>query len=82
MIVGSFGGHPVHPAWFLNLSANPTVTIRLKSRRISMISRVADEEERKDLWSKLTEVAPYYGRYQARTTRKIPLVILEPMYGE
>ena len=82
VIVGSFGGHPVHPAWFLNLRANPKVTIRLKSRRISMIARVADGEEREGLWSKLIEVAPSYGRYQAHTTRNIPLVILEPSSGE
>ncbi len=82
VIVGSLGGHPVHPAWFLNLRANPKVTIRLKSRRISMIARVADGEKKEGLWSKLMEVAPYYGRYQARTTRNIPLVILEPASGE
>ena len=78
VIIGSFGGHRVHPAWFHNLRSNPQVTVQLRGNRVPMTARVADPAERERLWSRLIGVAPHYGRYQARTSRQVPLVILEP----
>ena len=82
VIIGSYAGHAVHPAWFHNLRANPRASDRLKGRRMSATTHVAEWEERERLWSRLMEAAPSYGRYQARTTRRIPLVILEPASSE
>ena len=81
VIIGSFGGHRVHPAWFHNLRADPQVTVQVKKIRTPMTARVATPEERKILWSRLDGVAPHYRRYQARTSREVPLVFLEPTSG-
>jgi len=77
VIVASKGGHPKHPAWFHNLRANPDTTVQIGSERRPVHSRVATPEERERLWP--TVVAAYgdYARYQRRTGREIPLVILE-----
>jgi deazaflavin-dependent oxidoreductase (nitroreductase family) len=74
----SFGGDDRHPAWYLNLEANPEVrAARAGSTRI-MIARIATEEERAELWPQITSVFEGYACYQKRTERPIPVVILEP----
>jgi deazaflavin-dependent oxidoreductase (nitroreductase family) len=77
VIVASKGGSPRHPAWFHNLCANPDTTVQVGSRRIPVTARVATSNERSRLWPKV--VAPYcgYENYQRRTSRQIPLVILQ-----
>ena len=78
VLVASFGGDDRHPAWYLNLEANPEVrAARAGSTRI-MIARIATEEERAELWPQITSVFEGYARYQKRTERPIPVVILEP----
>lgn len=78
VLVASKGGHPKNPSWFHNLRANPDTTIQIGSRRRKVRARVADPLERTRLWPKALEVYPGYEGYQRRTTREIPLVILEP----
>ena len=78
MIVASKGGYDKHPAWFHNLRANPDTTVQIGSERRPVHARVATPVERKRLWPK--EVVKAYGdyvRYQQRTDREIPLIILE-----
>jgi deazaflavin-dependent oxidoreductase (nitroreductase family) len=78
VLVASFGGNERNPAWYLNLEANPEVrTARAGSTRI-MIARIANEEERDELWPQITSVFEGYARYQERIERPIPVVILEP----
>jgi F420H(2)-dependent quinone reductase len=60
------------PAWFLNLESHPEATIQVKAE-------AANPEKRRELWERLMEVAPGYGRYQKRTSREIPMVILHPV---
>jgi deazaflavin-dependent oxidoreductase (nitroreductase family) len=78
VVVGSKGGHPRHPAWFHNLTANPDATIQIGVSRHAVRARVADPSERARLWPKALETYPGYAGYQERTAREIPLVILEP----
>jgi deazaflavin-dependent oxidoreductase (nitroreductase family) len=78
VIVASKGGSPRHPAWFHNLRANPETTVQVGSRRISVTARVATARERSRLWPKVVKLYRGYESYQRRTSRKIPLVILEP----
>jgi deazaflavin-dependent oxidoreductase (nitroreductase family) len=80
-IIASKGGNPRHPAWFHNLRAHPDVTIQVGSRRLPVHARVATDEERERLWRKAVRVWPLYDGYQARTPRKIPVVVLEPRAG-
>jgi deazaflavin-dependent oxidoreductase (nitroreductase family) len=76
-IVASKGGSHEHPAWFLNLRAHPEVQVQIKGHRFPARPRVAEGEEREQLWKAMTEVWPDYEKYQAKTDREIPVVVLE-----
>jgi deazaflavin-dependent oxidoreductase (nitroreductase family) len=80
VIVASRGGDPVHPAWFLNLRDQPAVEVVWKglSKR-PMVARVAEGDEREELWARIMADFPHYGSYQDKTTRLIPLVVLDPV---
>jgi deazaflavin-dependent oxidoreductase (nitroreductase family) len=78
VVVASRGGDDVHPAWFLNLSQNPQVQVSLQGKaKEARLGRVATAEERARLWPLLTGDHPIYADYQNKTTREIPLVLLE-----
>jgi F420H(2)-dependent quinone reductase len=78
VIVASLAGAPRHPAWFLNLEANPKVELQVRSRRFSATARRASADEKAQLWPRLTGMYPAYEDYQKRTTRDIPVVIATP----
>jgi hypothetical protein len=67
-----------HPAWYLNLQANPDVRVTIAGSTHTMIARIATEEEKAELWPRIISVYEGYARYQKRTERPIPVVILEP----
>jgi deazaflavin-dependent oxidoreductase (nitroreductase family) len=77
VLVASFGDDR-HPAWYLNLQANPEARATIAGSTRTMISRSATEEERAELWPQITSACEGYARYQERTERQIPVVILEP----
>jgi deazaflavin-dependent oxidoreductase (nitroreductase family) len=77
-VVASKGGAPEHPAWYLNLEANPEVEVQVKGDKMRARARTATREEKQKLWPIMTSEWPDYDRYQERTEREIPLVILEP----
>ena len=78
VLVASFGGDDRHPTWYLNLQANPEVRATIAGATRTMIARIATEEERDELWPQITSVFEGYARYQKRTERQIPVVILDP----
>jgi deazaflavin-dependent oxidoreductase (nitroreductase family) len=79
VVVASKGGAPQHPGWFHNLAANPEAEIQVGRRRMAVRARVAEGEERSRLWARADEVNQgQYGVYQSRTSRVIPVVVLEP----
>ena len=79
VVVASRGGDDAHPAWFLNLRSNPRVEVSLQGRpKTPMRARVANPEERAELWPRITADHKNYAGYQTKTAREIPLVILEP----
>lgn len=78
VIIASKGGAPEHPAWFLNLQANPLADIQVKAQKLRVRARVAADEERTRLWKQMTAFYPAFDQYQARTDRQIPVVVLEP----
>ncbi len=78
VLVASKGGHPRHPAWFHNLRANPDTTVQVGRDRRRVRARVASDAERERLWPRAVESYGGYAGYQARTERRIPLVVLEP----
>ena len=78
VLVASFGGDDRHPAWYLNLQANPEVRATMAGSTRTMIARIATEKERGELWPQITSTFEGYARYQKRTERQIPVIILEP----
>ncbi|HEY4460634.1 MAG TPA: nitroreductase/quinone reductase family protein [Pseudonocardiaceae bacterium] len=79
VVVASRGGDDQHPAWLLNLRANPQVKVVYKGQpEQSMTARIADDAERAELWPKVVAGGKQYAGYQRKTERQIPLVLLEP----
>jgi deazaflavin-dependent oxidoreductase (nitroreductase family) len=77
LVVASKGGAPQHPAWYLNLDANPDVEVQVKGERFRAHARTATPEEKPELWPIMTEEWPSYDEYQTKTGREIPVVVLE-----
>lgn len=79
VIIASLGGAPNHPAWYLNLAEEPRVTLQVKDKVFDAMARTAPSPERERLWAKAVEAWPQYEDYQAKTSRQIPVVVLEPV---
>ena len=77
-VIASNGGMDWTPAWWLNLTEDSTATIEVGRDRRPVVGREATPEERARIWAEATRRFPAYGRYQQRTARAIPVVILEP----
>jgi deazaflavin-dependent oxidoreductase (nitroreductase family) len=78
ILIASYGGDDRHPQWFLNLQANPDVELTVGGETRPMRARVASSDERAELWPQVVKRARNYGGYQKRTSREIPVVIVEP----
>ncbi len=78
IVIASNGGQPNHPAWYLNLRANPRVGVQLGDQTREMIAQAAEGDERTRLWTRVVQEYPAYAGYQSKTTREIPVVILHP----
>jgi len=77
VIIGSQGGAPKHPFWYLNILADPHVELQVKSEKFAAVARSAQSPERERLWAEATKQWPNYDVYQTRTTRQIPVVVIE-----
>jgi deazaflavin-dependent oxidoreductase (nitroreductase family) len=77
VVVASKGGAPEAPAWYANMQANAEAEVQVKAETIPVRMTVAEGEERERLWRLMTEVWPDYDTYQAKTDRRIPIVVLE-----
>ena len=81
LVVASRGGAPKHPAWYLNLLADPEVDVQVKGDRFRARARPAGPDEKPRLWRTMTEIFPDYDDYQRNTTREIPVIVLERTGG-
>lgn len=77
VVIASVLGEPKHPAWYLNLRADPKVAVTVGRSRIAVTARDAEGEERERIWDDLVEIAPDYAQYRTKTDRRIPVVVLE-----
>ena len=77
-IVASNGGTPGHPAWWLNLKANPEAKVDLRSQRLPVRAEDTTGEVKRRLWGRVVEMYPAYEDYQRRTDREIPVILLKP----
>ena len=77
IIIGSFAGAPVNPAWVHNLRANPQAQVEVGTESFDVTARELAPNERDELFPKLTAAAPGFAEYQAKTSRVIPLFELQ-----
>jgi deazaflavin-dependent oxidoreductase (nitroreductase family) len=78
LIIGSFAGADVNPAWVHNLRANPAAHVEVGGDSSDVIARELPSDERDDLYGRITAAAPGFAEYQAKTTRVIPVFELQP----
>ena len=79
MVIASVLGEPKHPAWYLNLRADPRIAIQVGSNRIAVLARDAEGEEREAIWDQIVALSPDYEQYRSKTDRRIPVVVLDPI---
>ncbi len=80
VLVGSYGGNPKHPVWVHNIRANPDVEIRDETEVFKMrVREITDDATRDRLWQISADAFPPYDEYQAKTDRKIPVFLAEPV---
>ena len=78
VVIASNGGHPNHPAWWLNLKSDPLAEVQVGRERRAVTAEEAEGEERERLWRAVVDVNRGYEGYQRSTTRRIPVVLLRP----
>lgn len=76
-VFGSKGGAPSNPDWYHNLKANPDVTVEVGTETHDVKARVATGDERERIWEKQKKIMPGFADYETRTSRQIPVVVLE-----
>ena len=77
VIIASKGGAPTSPDWFHNLVANPEVTVEVGTETFPARASVPEEPEHARLYDAQAALMPNFAEYQQKTTRKIPVVVLE-----
>jgi deazaflavin-dependent oxidoreductase (nitroreductase family) len=77
VIIASKGGAPTNPDWYRNVVANPVVTVELPGETFQARATVAEGAERQRLYDAQAALMPAFAEYQQKTTRQIPVVILE-----
>jgi deazaflavin-dependent oxidoreductase (nitroreductase family) len=78
LIIGSFAGSDVNPAWVHNLRANPSARVEIGNDSADVTARELPSDERDELFAQITAAAPGFAEYQAKTTRVIPVFELQP----
>jgi F420H(2)-dependent quinone reductase len=77
-MVASKGGAPEHPVWYYNLRANPQVEVQDGPDKRDMVAREVSGDERAQWWKRAVDAFPNYAEYQQKTSREIPVFVLEP----
>jgi len=77
VIFASKGGAPTNPDWYYNLRASPEVTVEFGSETFAARAVTVDGPERERLFGELARRFPAFAQYQAKTTRRIPVIVLE-----
>lgn len=83
VVIASTGGADAHPGWYHNLRADPNVVIQVGPHAVEVVASTATGERRKRLWAEADRVNKgSYAKYQSRTDREIPVVVLSPRSGD
>lgn len=78
-VVASMGGSRTHPVWYYNLNKNPHVELQDGAVKRDYLAHEATGDERATWWERAVETWPDYATYQTKTTREIPIFVLEPI---
>ena len=79
VVIASMGGAPTNPDWYYNIVANPTVTVEVGTEEFQANGKVIkDEPERTRLYNKMADMMPSFNDYRQKTSRVIPVIVLEP----
>jgi deazaflavin-dependent oxidoreductase (nitroreductase family) len=78
VIVASNGGSATHPDWYRNLKAHPRVDVEVGPERFTVLAEELGGTDRARLWPRLVAQAPQLGEYEARITRRVPVIMLTP----
>ena len=79
VVIASNGGSDRAPDWCLNLERNPRAVVQIGAERLAVTARTASAAERERLWVEITAAYSGYARYQQRTAREIPVLLLSPL---
>jgi deazaflavin-dependent oxidoreductase (nitroreductase family) len=79
IVFGSKGGAPTNPDWYHNLRANPDAEVEVGMETVRVRARIAEGEERERIWTRQKELMPGFAAYEKKTSRQIPVIILEPI---
>jgi deazaflavin-dependent oxidoreductase (nitroreductase family) len=78
VVLGSRAGEDRHPGWYLNLQKNPIAEVLIRGETTRVRARTTVGEEYVRLWRRFIAVDPDYAEYQRRTSRRLPIIALEP----
>jgi len=78
LVIASNAGHKVHPQWWLNIAANPEVSIQVRKNRMKATAAAAESEDRDRLWQKALDQYAGFADYQKTADREIPVVVVTP----
>jgi deazaflavin-dependent oxidoreductase (nitroreductase family) len=78
-VFASKGGAPVNPDWYHNVLAHPRVTAEIGTTTVELLARVTEGEERERIWAAQKAAYPGFAGYEQKTTRQIPVIILQPV---
>jgi deazaflavin-dependent oxidoreductase (nitroreductase family) len=77
IVIASKGGAPTNPDWYRNLRADPQVIVELGPERFAATATIAEDAERRRLYDAHAALMPVFKDYELRTSREIPVVVLE-----
>ncbi len=78
-VFASKGGAPVNPDWYHNVLAHPKVTAEIGTESVELLARVAEGDEREQIWAAQKAAVPQFADYEQKTARQIPVIILKPI---
>lgn len=79
VIAAAYSGSDTDPAWWLNLRANPRAEVQVMGSTMQVEATEASSDDRPELWRRLVQMYPYFADYERRTTRQIPVIVLNPV---
>jgi deazaflavin-dependent oxidoreductase (nitroreductase family) len=81
IVIASNVGASIHPDWYRNLVAHPQVTVEVGPETFDALAIVMEGTARQQLWTRITELYPFFVEHQAKTTRQIPVIVLQRQAG-